>query len=150
MEDRACLEGYTVSLCCSSCRKETSERKIVRNVVLNKIEITCGIHEGLYFLLYKNHHESLSASKIFVFRLTLTWTRLIHCSNSCSRCIGPGFSSLFIIAGFLPTFRLFVAFSSTIRAKDLFPTTVLIRRAGNRSITLHRLSRSGKCRMNTC
>ncbi len=68
----------------------------------NKIQITCGIHKDLYCLFYKNHLDSLSASKIFVFRLTMTQT------NLCSRCIRPGFFALFSIAGFFLTLRLFV------------------------------------------
>ena len=149
MEDRICLEEYTTSLCCSSCKKVRPETKMVRNVLSNKIEITCGIHEGLYFFPYKNHHESLAASRIFVFCLTMTQTRLIHCSNLYSSCIGPGFLALLSIAGFLLTLRPFVAFSFTIGAKDLFPTTVFMRRAGNRSIALLRLSRSRKCKTST-
>ncbi len=142
MEDRVCLEGYTASLCCGSCKKERPEIKIVRNVFLNKIEITCGIHESLYFLPHKNQHESLSASKVFVFYLTMTQTRLIHHGNLCSSCIGPGPFALLSIARLLPTLRLFVAFSFTIRAKNLFPAAVFMRRAGNKSINSLKLSRS--------
>ncbi len=149
MEDRVCLEAYTASLCCSSCRKKKPEMKMVRNVFSNKIEITCGIHESLYFLPYKNHYESLSASKVFVLCLTMTWTRLIHCSNLCSSCIGPSFFALLSIEVFLPILHLFVAFSFTMGAKDLLPTAVFMQRAGNKSITLLRLSRSGRCRTST-
>ena len=149
MEYRISLKGYTASLCCSSCRKERPETKMVRNISSNKIEITCDIYEGLYFIPYKNHHESLSPSKIFVFRLTMTWTRLIQCSNLCSSCIGPGFFALLTIAGFLLTLHLFVTFSFTIVAKDLFSTAVFLQRAGNKSITLLKLSRSRKCRTST-
>ncbi len=120
---------------------------MVRKVFSNKIEITYGIHEDLYFLPYKNHHESLSASKIFVFRLTITQTGLIHCRNLCSNCIGPGFFALLSIARFLPTLRLFMAFSFTIGAKDFFSTAVFMQRASNKSITLSRLRRSRRCRM---
>ncbi len=150
MEDRVCLEKYTASLCCGSCRKEKPKTKMVHNVLLNKIEIACGIHKGLYFLPYKKYHKSLSASRIFVFCLTITWTRLIHCNNLCSSCIGPGFLTLLSIAGFLPTLHLFVAFFFTIRAKDLFPTAVFMREAGTKSITSLRLSRKRKCRTSTC
>ncbi len=149
MEDGVCLEGYTASLCCCSCKKERMETKMVRNVLLNKIEITFGIHEGQYFLPYKNHHELLSASKIFALRLTMTRTKLIHCSNLCPRCIGPGFFALLSIVWFLATLRLFVAFSLIIGEKDLFSTAVFMRIAGNKSITLLRLSRSGKYRTST-
>ncbi len=89
MEDRICLDGDTSTLYCGSCRKEKPETKMAHNVPSNKIEITCGIHEDLYFLPYKNHHESFSASKIFVLRRTMTQTRLIHRSNLCSSGIGP-------------------------------------------------------------
>ncbi len=149
MEDWVSLEGYTVSLCCGSCRKKRPETKMVCNVFSNKIEITCGIHKGLYFLSHKNHHASLSASRVFFFRLTMTWTRLIHRINLCSSCIGPGPFALLSIAGFLPTLRLFVAFSFTIGAKDLFPAVVSIQRAGGRSITSLRLSRSTRCGTST-
>ncbi len=149
MKDRVSLEGYTASLCCGFCRKEKPETKIVCNVFSNKIEITCGIHEGLYFLPHNNHHESLLASRILVLRLTITQTRLIHYSNLCSSCIGPGPFALLRIARFLPTLRLFVAFSFTIGAKDLFSAAILIRKAGDRSITLLRLSKSGRCRTST-
>ncbi len=149
MENRVCFEGYTASLYCGSCRKEKQETKMVCNVLLNKIEITCGIYEGPYFLPHKNHHESLSASKIFALRLTMTQTRLFHCSNTCSSCIKPGFFALLSIVRFLLTLRLFVIFSFTIRAKDLFPTVVFMRRAGKKSFTLLRLSRNGRCRTNT-
>ncbi len=149
MEDRVCLEEYTASLCFGSCRKERSETKMVRNVFSNKIEITYGIHEILYFLPQKNQHESLSAIRVFVFRLTMTRTRLIHYCNLCSRCIGPGPFALLSIARFLPTLRLFVAFSFTIGAKDLFPAAVFMRRAGNKSITLLRLGKSRRYRTRT-
>ncbi len=149
MEDRVSLEGYTASLCYGSCRKERPETKMVRNVFSNKIEITCGIQEGLYFLSHKTHHESLSTSLVFLFRLTMTRTRLIHHSNLCSSCIGPGFFVLLSIARFLPTLRLFVAFSFTIGAKDLFPAVVFLQRASGRSISLLRLSRSGRCEAST-
>ncbi len=149
MENRVCLEGYIASLYCGSCRKEKLETKMVRHVFLNKIEITYGIHEGLYFLPYKKHHESLSASRIFVFRLTMTRTRLIHCSLLCCSCIEPAFFMLLSIAGFLSTLRFFVAFSFTIGAKDLFPAPVFMRRAGDNCMTLLRLSRSIKCKTST-
>ena len=149
MKNRVSFEGYTASLCGGSCMKKRPKTKMVYNVLLNKIEITCGIHKDLYFLPCKNHHESLLASKIFVFRLTMTQTRLIHFSNLCSSCIGPGFFALISIAGFLLILRLFVAFSFIIGAKDLFPTDVLMRRVGNRSIILLRLNRSGKCMIST-
>ncbi len=139
-----------MSLFCGSCSKERPETKVVYNVLANKIEITCDIDEGLYFLPYKNHHESLSANKIFAFCLTTTWTRLIYCSNLCSSNIGPGFFPLLSIAGFLPTFRFFVVFSFTIGAKELFSTAVYMQRAGNKSITLLRLSKNKKCRTSTC
>ncbi len=142
MKDRVSLEGYTASLCFGSCRKERPEMKMVRNVFSNKIEITCDIHKGLYFLPPKNYHESLSASRILVLCLIMTRTRLIHYSNLCSSCIGLGSFALLSIAGFLPTLRFFVAFSFTIRAEDLFPAAVFIRRASDKSITLLRLSRS--------
>ncbi len=119
---------------------------MVRNVFSNKIEITCGIHERLYFL---THHESLSASRVFFFRLTMTRTRFIHRSNLCTSCIGPGPFALLSIARFLPILRLFVAFSFTIGAKDLFPAAVFIQKAGARSITSLRLERSGRCRTST-
>ncbi len=150
IEDLVSLKEYTVHLCFSSCKKEKQETMIFRNVLSNKIEITCGIHKGLYFLLYKNHHESLSASLIFVFRLTVTPTRLIHCSNLCSSCIRPGLFAWLSIAGFRLTFRLFVTFSFTIRAKDLFLTAVFMQRVDDRSTILLRLSRSGRCRTSTC
>ncbi len=149
MEYRVSLEGYTASLCCGSCRKVRPEPKMVRNVFSNKIEITCGIHEGLYFLSHKNHHESLSASRVFFFRLTMTRSRLIHRSNLCSSCIGPGPFALLSIARFLPILHLFVAFYFTIGAKNLFPSAVLMGRAGNKSITSPRLSRNGRCRTKT-
>ncbi len=142
MKDRVSLEGYTASLCCGSCRKERLETKMVCNVLLSKIEITSSIHEGLYFLPYKNLHESLSANWIFVFRLTMTSSRHIHCSNLSYSCIEPGFFALLSIVGFLPTLRLFVAFYFTIGAKDFFSTAVFMRKAGNKSITSLRLSRS--------
>ncbi len=145
MEDRVSLEGYTASLCCGFERKEKPETKMVRNVFSNKIENTCGIHEGLYFLSHKNHHESLSASKVFLFRLTMTQTRLIHRSNLCSSCIEPVPFVLLSIAGFLPALRLFVAFSFIIGAKNLYPAVFFIQRAGGRSITLLKLSRSRRC-----
>ncbi len=122
---------------------------MVRNVFSNKIEITCGIHEGLYFLSHKNHHESLSASRVFLFHLTMTRTRLIHRRNLCSSCIGPGPFALLSIARFLPTLSLFVAFSFTIGAKNLFPAAFFIQRAGGRSITSPRLSGSGRCSTST-
>ena len=149
MEDRVRLEEYTVSLCCDSCRVLRSETKIVRNVLSNKIEITFGIHKGLYFLPYKNYHKSLSMSRIFVLRLTITQTRLSHCSNLCSSCIGPSFFALLSIAGFLLTLRLFEAFSFIIVAKGLFPTAVFMQKVSNKSITPLRLNRSGRCKMNT-
>ncbi len=149
MEDRVCLKGYTASLCCGSCRKKRPETKMIRNVFLNKIEITCGIHEDLYFLPYKNYDESLSASRIFLLRLTMPRTRLIHCSNLCSGCIVPGFFALLSIAGFLPTLHFFVVFSFIIGAKDLFPTAVLMRSAGNKRIISLMLSRSGRCKTST-
>ncbi len=149
MEDRVSLEGYIASLCCGSCRKERLKTKMVCNVLSNKIEITYDIHEGLYFLSHKNHHESLSVSKISVLRLTMTLTRLIYCYNLCSSCIGPDLFALLSIVGFLPTLCLFVAFSLTIGAKNVFPATVSMRRAGNRSITSLRVSRNGECRTST-
>ncbi len=149
MEDRVSLEGYTASLCCGSCRKERPETKMVRNVFSNKIETTCGIHERLYFFSHKNHHESLSASRVFLFCLTMTRTRLIHRRTLCSSCIGPGPFALLSIVGFLLTLRLFVAFSFTIGAKDLFPSVFFIQRAGCRSINSLRLSRSRKCGTST-
>ena len=145
MEDQICLEGYTASLCYGSCRKERSKRKMVRNDFSNKIEITCSIQESLYFLPHKNHHESLSASRILLFCLTMTQTRLIHHDNLCSSCIWPGPIMLLKIAGFLLTLRLLVAFSFTIGVKDPFPAAVSIRRADNKSIILLSLSRSGSC-----
>ena len=149
MEDRVSLEGYTVSLYWGSCGKERLETRMVRNVFSNKIEITCGIHEGLYFLPYKNHHESLSASRILIFCLTMTETRLIHYSNLFSSYIRPGPFALLSIARFLLTLRLFVAFSFTMVAKDLFPAAFFMQKAGNRSITLLRVKRSGRCRTST-
>ncbi len=122
---------------------------MVRNVFLNKIKITLGIHKRLYFLSYKNHHESLLASRVFIFCLTMTRTRLIHRSNLWSSCIGPGPFALLSIAGFLPTLRLFVAFSFIIGAKDLFNAVVFIQRAGCRRITLLKLSRSRRCGTST-
>ncbi len=122
---------------------------MVCNIFSNQIEITCGIHESLYFLPHKNHHESLSASRLFVFRLTMTPTRLIHYGNLCSNCIAPGPSGLLSIVRVLPTLRLFVVFSFTIGAKDLFPSAVFIRRSGNKTITLLSLSRSRRCRTRT-
>ena len=112
MKDLVSLEGYTASLSCGSCRKEKPKMRMVRNVFLNKIEITCDIHESLYFLPHKNHNESLSMSRILVFRLTMTRTRLIHYRNLRSRCIGPGPFPLLSIVRFLLTLRLFVAFFS--------------------------------------
>ena len=147
MKDRVGLEGYTPSLCYGSCKKERLKTRMVRNVFSNKIEITCGIHEGLYFLPLKNQHESLSTSKILVFCLTISRTRFIHYSNLCSSCIGPSVPALLSIARFLPTLRLFVTFSFTIRAKNLFLMAVFIQRAGDSSITSLRLSKSGRCRM---
>ncbi len=149
MEDRVSLEGFTASLCNGSCMNERPKTKMVRDVFSNKIENTCSIHEGLYFMSQKNHHESLSASRVFLFRLTMTRTRLIHRSNLCSICIGLGPFALLSIAGFLPTLHLFVAFSFTIGAKDLFPAVFFIQRDGGRSITSLRLSRSGRCRTST-
>ncbi len=149
MEDQICLKGYTASLCCGSCRKERSKTKMVRNDFSNKIKITCNIHESLYFLPHKNHHESLSASRILLFHLMITQTRLIHHSNLCSSCIGPGPSALLRIAGFLPKLCLFVAFSFTIGVKDPFSAAVSMRRADNKSVTLLKLSRSGRCRTRT-
>ncbi len=122
---------------------------MVCNVFSNKIEITCGIDERRYYLSHKNHHESLSTSRVFLFRLTMTRTRLIHRGNLCSICIGPGPFALLSIARFLPTLRLFVAFSFTIRAKDLFPAAVFLQRARGRSITSLRLSGSRRCRTST-
>ncbi len=122
---------------------------MVRNVFSNKIKITCGIYKSLYFLSHKDHHESLSASRILVFRLTMTRTRLIHYGNLCSSYTRPGSFALLSIARFFPTLRLFVAFSFTIGAKDLFPAAVFMRRAGNNSIILFMLSRSGKRRTRT-
>ncbi len=149
MEDRVCLERYTASLCCGSCRKERPETKMVRNFFSNKIEITCGIHESLYFLPYKNHHESSSANRVVVFRLTMIRTRLIHYGNLCSSCIRPGLFALLSIARFLPTLRLLVAFFFTIGAKDLFSAAVFMRRAGNKSITSPRSSRSRRFKTRT-
>ena len=126
MRDRVYLERYTTSWCCRSCKKKRPETKMVRNVFSNKIEITCGIHEGLYFLLYKNHHESSSVCRTFVLFLTMTSIRLIHFSNLYSSCIGPGFFALLCIAEFLSTLRFFVVFSFTIGAKDLFPTSIFM------------------------
>ncbi len=123
---RVSLEGYTASLCCGSCGKDRPETKMVCNVFSNKIVITCGIDERLYFLSHKNHHESLSASRVFLFRLTMTQTILIHRSNLCSSCIGPGPFALLSIARFLLTLRLFVAFSFTIGAKGPFPAALFI------------------------
>ena len=117
MEDRVSLEGYTFNLCCSSCRKKRPKTEMVCNVLSNKIEITRSIHKGLYFLPYKNHHESLLASEIFVFCLTMTQTRLIYYSQLCSGCIGLGLFALLSIARFLSTLRLFVTFSFIKRAK---------------------------------
>ncbi len=146
MEDQVSLGEYITSLCCGSCRKERPKTKMVHIVYSNKIEITCGIHKGLYFLLYKNHSKSLSASKIFILRLTMTRTKPIHCSNLYSRCIGAGLFALLSIAGFLPTLRLFVAFSFTIRAKDFFSTAVLMQRASDMSITSLKWSQNTRCR----
>ncbi len=145
MEVLVSLEGYTASLCYGSCRKERSKTKMVRNIFLNKIETTCSIQESLYFLPHKDYHESLSASKILVFRLPITRTTLIHCNKLCSTCIGPCPFALLSIARFLSTLGLFVAFFFTIGAKDLCSMSVVIRRAGDRSINLLRLSRSGRC-----
>ncbi len=150
MKDRVSLEGYTAGLCCSSCRKERPETKIVHNVFLNKIEITCDIYECLYFLPDKNHHESLSVSRILVLRQTMIQTRLTHNSNLCSSRIWPGPFPLLSIARFLPTLRLFVVFSFIIGAKDLNSAAVFIQRAGDRSIALLRLNRSGRCKTSTC
>ena len=122
---------------------------MLRNIFSNKIEITCGIHESLYILPHKNHHESLSVSMILVFCLTMTWIRLIHYSDLCSSYIGPGLFVLLSIARFLLTFRLFVVFSFTIGAKNLFFPTVFTRWADGRSITLLRLSRMRRCRTST-
>ena len=149
MEDQICLEGYTAYLCCGFCKKERPETKMVRNVFSNKIDITCGIHENLYLLPYKNHHESLSASSIFILCLTMNQTGLIHYINLLFSCIGPDFFALLSIAGFLPTLLLFVAFSFTIEAKDFFPMAVFMRRAGNKSITALSFSKSGRCRTST-
>ncbi len=99
---------------------------MVRNVFSNKIEITCGIHEGLYFLAPKNYHELLSESRILVFRLTMTGTRLINYENLYSSCIRPGHFAFFSIARFLPTFSLFVTFSFTIGETEFFPTAVFM------------------------
>ncbi len=79
----------------------------------------------------------------------MTQTRLIYCSNQCSSCIGLGLIELLSIAEFLPTLRPFVAFFLTIGAKALFPTAVLMRKAGDKSITLLRLSKNGRCRTST-
>ncbi len=149
MENRVSLEGYTASLCCGSCKKEKPKTKMVHNVLSNKIEITCGIHEALYFIPHKNHHESLSASRILVVRLTIIPLRLIYCCNICSSYVGPGFFTLLSIARFLPTLRFFVAFSFTIGAKDLCSSAVFMQRAGGMSINLLRLSWCWRCRMST-
>ncbi len=122
---------------------------MVRNVFSNKIEITCDIHEGLYFLPHKNNHESLSVSGILLFCLTMTWTRVSPRSNLCSNYIGPGLFALLSIARFLPILPFFVVFSFTIEAKTLFPAAVFIQKAGARSITSLRLERSGRCRTST-
>ncbi len=119
---------------------------MVRQVFSNRIEITCVIYESLFFLPYKNLHEPLSSSRIIVLRPKMTLTRVIHCSNLYSRCIGPGFFALLSITGFLPTLRLFVAFSFTIGANDLFSAAVFMWKVGNKSIILLRLRRSGRCR----
>ena len=148
MEDPVSLLEYTASLCCGSCRKQGPETITVRKVFLNKIEITRGIHKGLHFLPYKNYHESLSARKIFLLRLTITQTRLIHYSKLYSSCIEPGLFALLSIAVFLPTLRLYVV-SFTLEAKNLFPTALLMRRAGDRSINSLRLSRNRSCRTRT-
>ncbi len=113
---------------------------MLRSVFSNKIEIICGIHESLYFLSHKSHHDSLSASRVLLFRLTRSQTRLIHRSNLCSSYIGPLPFALLSIAGFLPTLRLFVAFSFTIGAKDLFLAVFF------RNITLLKLSSVGQVR----
>ena len=149
MEARVSLEGYTASLCCGSCRKEKPKTKMVRNVFLNEIEITCGLHESLYFFSHKNHHESLSTSRILVLCWTMTQTRLIHYSNLCSSYIGPSRFALLSIARFLSTLRFFVDFFFTIGAKDLFSMAFLLPRASHRSITSLRLSKSGRCRTST-
>ncbi len=149
MKDQVSLEKYTASLCCGSCGKQRPETKMVCNVLSNTIEIICSIYKGLYFLLNKNHQKSLSVSRIFVFCLTMTQTRLIYCSNLYSNSIGPGLFALLSIAGFLPTLHLFVAFSFTMGAKDHFSTDVLMRKAGDRSITSLRLSRNRRCRTST-
>ncbi len=149
MEDQISLEEYTASLCCGSLRNEKLETNMVQNVYSNRIEITCDIHKSLYFLPYKNHHESLPARRVFVHRLTMTWTRLIHCSNLCSSSIGLGFFALLSLAGFLLTLRLFVASSFTIGAKYLFSTVVLMQESDDRSINWLKLSRSGRCRTST-
>ncbi len=110
MENRVSLEEYTASLCYGSCRKKRLETMMVRNVFLNKIEITCGIYMGLFFLPYKNHHKSLSASRILVLHLTMTQTKLIHCGYLCSSCIWLGLLVLLSIAGFLSTLPSLWAF----------------------------------------
>ncbi len=53
---------------------------------------------------------------------------------------------LLSIAGFLPIFRLFVASSFTIRAKNLFSAALLMQKAGDRCINSLRLNQSGKNR----
>ncbi len=92
----------------------------------------------------------MSAIRILVFCLTMIRTRLIDCGNLCSKSIRPGPFALLSIARFLRKLRLFVAFFFTIGAKNLFLAAVFIRRAGNKSITLLKLSRSRRCRTCTC
>ncbi len=84
-------------------------------------------------------------AEFFIFRLTMTGTRLIHYCSLCSSCIGPGPFALLSKARLLPTLNLFEAFF-TIGAKDFFFAAVFMRRAGNKIITLLKLSKIRRCR----
>ena len=121
---------------------------VTRSLYIHSGSYTCGILEGLYFLSDKNNHKSLSAGKILVLCLRMTQTRLIHCSNLCSSCIGLG--SLCCLASrnfFRHCASLYLFF--TMGAKNFFLSAFLMQKACHKSITSFTLSKSGKFKTST-
>ncbi len=115
------LEKYIASLCFEFCwKKKPWKQRDGLQYSLNKIEITWNIYKDLYSLVFKNHHTSLSASRIFTFCLTLINIRLFHWSYLNSICILSSFSALLCIAEFLLIWFFFVSWFIKVRIFKFF------------------------------
>lgn len=128
------VKKNTISFCYNSCRKKKLEIKIVCNVFLNKIKVTCIINKGLNLFFHKNYYKLLLLRTIFIFQLTITRTSLFYYNKLYSSCIKPKFFVLLSIARFFLTLHLFIAFFLIIRAENFFFVIVLIKKASNKSI----------------